>query len=105
MQSQDHIRIAHSMDPSQQTLPNVKAKMSDLEKAAYKTALTDVYWLASEEIPNSKYPSLLRLERHLGLKEAKDLHRGGNCKKESPSVFNDMLEALSQVSMVLFTQN
>ena len=102
MRSSAHVSAATAEDPQQRTIGEIRKEMNDEEKASYTAALKTVYWLATEEIANRKYPSLLDLCRNLDVKEVQNLRRGGNCTKESPQVFNELLEALNEVSMYDF---
>lgn len=97
MASNDHVRIALSRDPAQSTVVKAREKMKKQEARSYKSALRTVYWIASEEIANCKYPSLLQFQRDQGVKDIIQLDRGKNCKKESPESFNQLLHSLSEV--------
>ena len=103
MGSVAHITAATAEDPTQRSITSITREMDEKEKAAYRAALKSVYWIATEEISNSKYSSLLELERQQGVKEIISLRRGGNCTKESPQVFNELLEALNEVLYWKFT--
>lgn len=87
-------------DPTQPSLAKTTDKMKEQEKESYLSALRTVYWIATEEVPNRKYKSLLGLLRSLNVKEIISLNRGGNSKKESPQVFNEMLAALAKVGLL-----
>ena len=97
MLSQAQLTAAAGEDPAQRTVQKIRDNMSSEERASYTAALKTVYWLATEEVANRKYPSLLELARQLGVKEIINLRRGGNATKESPQVFTELLTALSEV--------
>ena len=104
MGSDPHKTAAAAEDPSQPSIFEARRHMDDDEKAAYLAAMRTVYWLATEEVANRKYPSLLQFQRIIGVKEVINLRRGGNATKESPQVFNELLAAMNEV-IVHFTLN
>ena len=101
MNSNDHARIALARDPVQSTMVKASEKLKKQEARSYKSALRTVYRIASEEIANYKYPSLLQFQRDQGVKDIIKLNRGKNCKKESPESFNQLLHSLSEVRILL----
>ena len=102
MTSNDHARIALARDPVQSTMVKASEKLKKQEACSYKSALRTVYWIASEEIANCKYPSLLQFQREQGVKDIIKLNRGKNCKKESPESFNQLLHSLSEVCICYY---
>lgn len=91
---------AAAADLGQRTLPDVRKDLREEERTSYIAALKTVYWIASEEIANIKYPSLLSFQRQQGVQPVINLSRGGNSTKESPQVFNELLAAIDKVILV-----
>jgi hypothetical protein len=60
-----------------------------------KLGMKACFWVATQEIPNSKFKALLKFLRHLEIPEALYLFKSGNVKYDSPDIFNQMLRALS----------
>ena len=104
MCSESHMTSSAAEDPSQRTIMDIKKTMSEEERESYVAALRTVYWIATEEIANKKYASLLNFQRHQGVTEIVKLKRGGNSTKESPQVFNEMLNALNEVLIMNASQ-
>lgn len=63
-------------------------RASDAKRNAFTLALKSAYWVASEEISNAKYRSLIRFLQLLGLDDAKTLGKGGNATYTSPTIFS-----------------
>ena len=49
-------------------------------------ALRSVYWIATEEIANRKYASLLNLQRLQGCADIQNLRIGANASYENPDI-------------------
>ena len=99
--SDAHMTAAAAEDPAQRSLPDARRVANEQERAPYTAALKTVYWIASEEVANAKYASLLNLQREQGLKDVIALRRGGNSIKES-QVFNELLDAIDEVILHTF---
>lgn len=99
MQSEDHLRQATKFDTTQPSLTEVKKKMTDQERASYVAALRSVYYLAVEDLPNSKHKSLLNLQRVQGCHNIQQLKRGQNSTKESTWSHSQLLAALNEASI------
>ncbi|KAJ8037614.1 hypothetical protein HOLleu_18474 [Holothuria leucospilota] len=97
MKSAAHQQAMVAEDPSQQSLTEVKMKLNEQEKKSYIAAMKVVYWLATEEIANQKYPRLLNLLRVQGVKDVIQLKRGKNSTKESPTSFYLFLKSINEV--------
>ena len=72
-------------------------EMKQQERSSYIAAMKTAYWLATEELPNLKYASLLNLLREQGCHDIKALRRGGNSTKESPWSLNQLIDSIDEV--------
>ncbi|XP_064597802.1 zinc finger protein 862-like [Liolophura sinensis] len=95
--SDAHKTAAAGSQPGQVSLNTQWRKEREERRKAIVTALKTAYWLATEEMPNRKYGSLINFLQELNLKEAKFLNRGKNAKYTSPDVYNQLTECLSKV--------
>ena len=68
-------------------------------KQAIKTCVTIVHWLATEEVANMKYKSLINLLQWLDLPTAKYLNQSQSVNYQSDEIFQDCLLALDQTQV------
>ena len=68
-------------------------------KDAIKTCLSIVHWLATEEVANMKYKSLIHLLQWLDVPSANYLNQSKSVNYESDEIFQDCLQALDQIQV------
>ena len=77
-------------------LVTVTRRVLSGNEQAIVCALKAVYWLAKEEIPSSKFPSLLAFLDMLGLSVAGNLCVGGNATYTHHSSFSEMPDVIDE---------
>lgn len=89
-------KIASSACASDQpTVVNAAQKLTEAKKLAFTIALKSAYWVSTEEIANLKYKKLITFLHHLNVKEAHMLSKGDNANYQSPRIFNQLINSLS----------
>ena len=84
-------------NPGQTTLTRTFTESQQKHMNSIIATLRTVYWIATEEVANRKYSSLLKLQRLQGVQEMKNLHVGGNATYDSPDIFNQLLTAINSI--------
>ena len=69
--------------------------VDECEEAIIAT-MTNVYWLAIEDIASLKYNSLNKLVKQQGCASIDNIYLGENAKYTSPDVVSEMQSAISQ---------
>ncbi|XP_078608598.1 zinc finger protein 862-like [Branchiostoma floridae x Branchiostoma japonicum] len=92
-----HKATVAARDANQPLLVRGLDKAKAKKEKATEAALRTVYWIATEEVANRKYKSLLELQREQGLQVVKDLNTGRNATHDSPTTFNNLLKCLNDV--------
>src|SRR6218665_1344055 len=95
--SSDHRRFVDGDDANQLKVVRGLQVMDMRRHAAVLTALKAAYHVIVEELPNSKYKTLMGFLRHIGLQGACDSRKGRNTTYDSPHIFNELLACLSDV--------
>ena len=96
--SKDHCLAseAHAMEHSGSTVTEAFTRMVDECEEAIIATMTNVYWLAVEDIASLKYNSLNKLVKQQGCESIGNLYLGENAKYTSPDVVSEMQSAISQ---------
>ena len=95
--SKDHLHAVAAWSSDQRSIKGAVDKEMKNKRDAISLALQTCYWLATEELPNAKFKSLLNFLRVQDMSHAKYLLRGGNARYDSLDIFNQMLVCLSGV--------
>ena len=98
IKSDAHRTSVVAADPNQKSVDKGFSKAKELRELAFAIAAKVVYWVVTEEVANRKYKSLIHFLQALGLKDALHLRRGGNATYDSPDIFNQLLECISDTS-------
>ncbi|KAJ8018286.1 hypothetical protein HOLleu_43803 [Holothuria leucospilota] len=96
LSSSEHQTSVSAQASDQRQIHESAKRAAAAKKRAFTLALKSAYWIATEELANAKYKSLIQLLQHLGLDDAKVLNKGGNANYTSPTIFNQLLDSLSE---------
>ena len=91
----DH-RSANQEAVMRKEFATVTQRVLSENEEAVVCAFKAVYWLAKEEIPSSKFPSLLALLEMLGLSVVGKLCVGGNATYTHHSSFSEMQDVINE---------
>ena len=93
--SKEHALSRAANNPAQPIISMEVKRAEEKRIQAVQLCMKACFWVATEEIPNSKFKTLLKCLRHLEIPEALNLFKSGNVKYDSPDIFNQMLRELS----------
>ncbi|KAI0219212.1 hypothetical protein LSAT2_029172, partial [Lamellibrachia satsuma] len=93
--TKDHLHAVAAWSSDRRSIKGAVDKEMKNKWNAISLALQTFYWLATEELPNAKFKSLLNFLRVQDMSHAKYLLRGGNARYDSLDIFNQMLVCLS----------
>ena len=94
--STDHRQSVAATD-NQHSIFAGMAMALEKKRAAVTLAMQSCYWVATEEVANAKYKSLIVFLRNRCVETALALHRGDNASHDSTTTFNQLLSCLSGV--------
>ena len=96
--SKDHCLAseAYAMEHSGSVVMEAFTRIVDDHEEAIIAAMTNIYWLAVEDIASLKYNSLNKLVKQQGCESIGNIYLGENAKYTSPDVVSEMQSAISQ---------
>ena len=93
--SKGHALSTAAKDPAQPTISKEVKRAEERRMKAVQLGMKACFWVANEELPNSKFKALLEFLRHLEIPKALNLFKSGNVKYDSADIFNQILRELS----------
>ena len=94
----EHVRLAAAQAQNQTKIVAGIQLAESKKRAAVITALKTEYLVIVEELPNCKYKALLPFLQHLNVESACYLKQGAKATYDSPTIFNELLNCLNDVS-------